>query len=413
MKKLLTLMAAMLLAAALSVSASAAESPEEALEAMPEGLSTDEKVEIIRETYVEAGYTDISEDPAVSAQSEEVPEEVRQLAYMDLEGADEETQAQILEARKTVIYTRSWRADDVIIMSANPETRTLDIVPKFSDVFPGWDLPVEDVEDAPEPAESQATLARGGTRTDVVYNTDYYVPKSKVGVLAPNMCTVTMVSGGTNTLVTGSGDEYFLETLSSVNIGYTDVATGKSLGFVMHAITQRWEHPVSIEVNPAQVKRVGVRVSTNDDISAYEHFEVKHSFPWDYSLYQEGSAYAKLHQDEREALRAQTQREIQENNVRHEYEAMGYVEKPADVSPAKEIPEDVLKTAKLDISNASEALKQKVLSARRRVVYSYSGWSADDVLCYWTNKTKGEEKTFTIQPKFHDLFPADWDLPIG
>ena len=69
--------------------------------------STDEKVEIIRETYVEAGYTDISEDPAVSAQSAEVPEKVRQLAYMDLEEADEETQAQILEARKAIIYTRS------------------------------------------------------------------------------------------------------------------------------------------------------------------------------------------------------------------------------------------------------------------------------------------------------------------
>lgn len=404
MKKLLTLMAAMLLAAALSVSASAAESPEEALEAMPEGLSTDEKVEIIRETYVEAGYTDISEDPAVSAQSAEVPEKVRQLAYMDLEEADEETQAQILEARKAIIYTRSWRADDVILMNANPETMTLDIVPKFSDVFPGWDLPVEDVEDAPE-EEVRSPISRSGWQVDLVYNADHYVPKSSTTSLAPTMCSVRTSSGDIDSITVGlEEDEFLPSSMPGINVGFSDAASGKSIGAKMNAITDtdsKWD----IVINPAQYARVSVSVSTQYT-PGYVHLIVRHSYLGDPANPNPGIVV-------RETLKERINLDIRENRIRQYYYAMGYSEKPEDISPVKEIPEDVLKTAKLDITSADEALKKKVLSTRRRVIYSYPSWTADDVTGISRSKNKDGKCFFSIQPKFHDLFPSDWDQPIG
>lgn len=66
-------------------------------------------------------------------------EEAKKIAYQDLEGASEEMQAKILEARKLIINSTSWVADGHnggTLVDGKPVP-----LPHFSDLFPGWDMP--------------------------------------------------------------------------------------------------------------------------------------------------------------------------------------------------------------------------------------------------------------------------------
>lgn len=66
----------------------------------------------------------------------------QKIAYMSLDDASPELQSVILQARKEIIFSKSWSADGFVveIERADGTTETL---PRFSDVFPGWELPVE------------------------------------------------------------------------------------------------------------------------------------------------------------------------------------------------------------------------------------------------------------------------------
>lgn len=69
---------------------------------------------------------------------------------------------------------------------------------------------------------------------------------------------------------------------------------------------------------------------------------------------------------------------------------------------------DIQHFAYLDLETSSEELKPVILLARRQIVYRYD-WVADDVRgCVLGIDGNVEE----VLPKFHDLFPADWDIPI-
>lgn len=68
-------------------------------------------------------------------------EEAKKIAYQDLEGASEEMQAKILEARKLIINSTSWVADGHnggTLVDGKPVP-----LPHFSELFPGWDMPTE------------------------------------------------------------------------------------------------------------------------------------------------------------------------------------------------------------------------------------------------------------------------------
>ena len=110
----------------------------------PQNLSLDEQVEWMRQTYLDAGFEDHSPDVTVCAQSDNVSEETRKLAYMDIEQADEELKAKILAARKKIIYSYDWRNDDYIAMRVDIAANVIEIPPKFSDLFPGWEIPVDE-----------------------------------------------------------------------------------------------------------------------------------------------------------------------------------------------------------------------------------------------------------------------------
>jgi hypothetical protein len=65
-----------------------------------------------------------------------------ELAYVELADAPAEWQQKILDARYTIIYSNSWTADGQGEY-VHPDG-TVEKLPKFSDLFPGWDMPKMD-----------------------------------------------------------------------------------------------------------------------------------------------------------------------------------------------------------------------------------------------------------------------------
>lgn len=88
-------------------------------------------------------------------------EEAEEYAYLDLVSATEEMKEKILEARRTLIFHSRWVADGYSGNIVNVITGEAEPLPTFSELFPGWDLPVYD------PAEDQIT--EDGLGADCLY----------------------------------------------------------------------------------------------------------------------------------------------------------------------------------------------------------------------------------------------------
>lgn len=72
--------------------------------------------------------------------------------------------------------------------------------------------------------------------------------------------------------------------------------------------------------------------------------------------------------------------------------------------------DEATKLAYLDLNQVSdEMLIGEILDARRAVIYSRD-WCADDMDAYIFDTATGETEEI---PKFHDVFPEDWDLPLN
>lgn len=81
----------------------------------------------------------------IEAAYDEQLQELNDIAYLDVDTASPEMQEKILEARKEIIYNTEWVADGHIGYIQNMETgEIIREVPKFSEVFPGWDIPIID-----------------------------------------------------------------------------------------------------------------------------------------------------------------------------------------------------------------------------------------------------------------------------
>ncbi len=80
-----------------------------------------------------------------SAPTQEALTKAEQYAYLDLDSASPSMQQKILDARNTIIFSKDWVADgyeaDVEDVSTGEVLETL---PSFSELFPGWDLPVDE-----------------------------------------------------------------------------------------------------------------------------------------------------------------------------------------------------------------------------------------------------------------------------
>lgn len=63
--------------------------------------------------------------------------------------------------------------------------------------------------------------------------------------------------------------------------------------------------------------------------------------------------------------------------------------------------------AYMDIETADPALESKILEARNEIVLNTS-WVADGIRGYIVDKNNNILREV---PKFHDIFPSDWDIP--
>lgn len=81
-------------------------------------------------------------------------------AYLDLESASEEMKEKILEARNTIIFSQGWTTEGVFAYVEHSDG-TIEVLPQFSDLFPGWDIPTEEprtVEEISEYLEPQSDV---------------------------------------------------------------------------------------------------------------------------------------------------------------------------------------------------------------------------------------------------------------
>lgn len=161
MKKILVALTAALFAVLLTMTASAASDSgetEAARQQMSEAqieivekmqrldissLDYDTQAEIIRQTFLQKGLTEA--ENGIEAQSVKVNPEVRSLAYSNADLATPEMKEKILNARKEIIYSYSWSNDLAkgvcVGYSVNLADQTFQIEPKFSELFPGWEVP--------------------------------------------------------------------------------------------------------------------------------------------------------------------------------------------------------------------------------------------------------------------------------
>lgn len=76
---------------------------------------------------------------------EEILESASEFAYLDADKATPELKKKILEARKEIIYNTDWVADGYVGCIRNIKTgKLIKELPEFSEVFPGWDVPIEE-----------------------------------------------------------------------------------------------------------------------------------------------------------------------------------------------------------------------------------------------------------------------------
>lgn len=91
------------------------------------------------------------------------------------------------------------------------------------------------------------------------------------------------------------------------------------------------------------------------------------------------------------------------------------LETETEVVPAvQEIEETVssedLEYAYMDLETAPQELHEKILKAREKIIFSSPGWVADDCGgCVFDVRTG---KVIRKLPRFHDIFPEDWDIPV-
>lgn len=76
--------------------------------------------------------------------SDEVPDWAERYAYLDFDSASPGLKEIILKARREIIFSTDWVADGHSMWVEDMRTgEIIREIPKFSEVFPGWDIPEE------------------------------------------------------------------------------------------------------------------------------------------------------------------------------------------------------------------------------------------------------------------------------
>lgn len=162
---------------------------------------------------------------------------------MDLDESPADLREEIIAAREKIIFNElSWSADGGYIKKADG---TIEVMPVFSDLFPGWDLPgASDLNSA----DSISLYGIEDLETTRIKN--YSIPGYRESVQAPVM---------TNLL--SHSVETFAVVVASLNVKSCNVSIGRGTSVT------NWKNGLTtgqeIHIFPVEGQRYNVRVSSH------------------------------------------------------------------------------------------------------------------------------------------------------
>lgn len=185
---------------------------------------------------------------SVEVPSEAMVEAAKEIAYMDVNSASAEMQERILEAREVIIESENWVADGWNITITHADG-TVEEVPTFSELFPGWDIP------ACESANATRSISAETYTSPCSLYIAVTLPKASSTTNAPDAFYVKNIKNGLDVIVKK------LYTSTSCNLGFTNIDLGIS---VAHLVNLLEGDILSTEVDPEvdPPANIAVRAST-------------------------------------------------------------------------------------------------------------------------------------------------------
>jgi len=186
---------------------------------------------------------------------EEILESASEFAYLDADKATPELKEKILEARKEIIYNTDWVADGYVGCIRNIKTgKLIKELPEFSEVFPGWDVPIEENN-----AKMEIKPLSIGTGLDdwiVLLSERVYLKSASSTTNATPFAAFTLDPYKMGTQIRAYATS--LSASETCNIGFSDYSSGKSLASAVNLVEYE-----ALELYVGVGKpTVGVRAST-------------------------------------------------------------------------------------------------------------------------------------------------------
>lgn len=193
-------------------------------------------------------------------------EQLEKYAYLNLQEADITMRTMILEARKEIIFSKSWVADGVNGQIVDSQGNVLEVLPSFYELFPAdWEIPVvpypSDLEDISQSMNSAdpASVAATGT-WNRLYQQSLLLKNPSSYVNTDPFYTVS------TTCFPDTVYEYSYKYISTVafnsdglkyNVGYTNATRNSSLGYATNLSSGD-----AFQITPPKDIKVAIRAST-------------------------------------------------------------------------------------------------------------------------------------------------------
>lgn len=157
---------------------------------------------------------------------------VKALAYMDLESAPVAMQDDILRAREQIIFgDQAWTVDGAVSLIC--ADGTVEMLPEFSDLYPGWDIPTRDISES------------NYTESLTPYSTSVDIEEQISFTMA-----VTWANSKDFTQFTGTGDYVYVYAKSLPRDAYFNIGFASGVG-------------TNLGWCPNLNKSVGAKIDTN------------------------------------------------------------------------------------------------------------------------------------------------------
>ena len=196
-------------------------------------------------TSLAAGAPASAQDTA----TQEALTKAEQYAYLDLDSASPSMQQKILDARNTIIFSKDWVADGYEADVEDVTTgEVLETLPSFSELFPGWDLPVDE---SIASTSNDSSLTLSSSEVTPFSNSDWL----RLGSTRHYLPAASNSHDASGTIIRSYATS--LTSSKNCNIGYTNASTGKSLGYKNNLSVNQ-----ALAVHNVGGMRLAIRAST-------------------------------------------------------------------------------------------------------------------------------------------------------